>query len=287
MSDGIRSRTDAKLAKLHSRIVGRRGILVALSGGVDSALLLSETARFHKGRVVAVTVVSELQQREEKQLASRIAKIAQVEHRFLRLSPLEDERLRANTKERCYYCKRAIFTALRELAEEEGLALVIEGSNADDLGDYRPGRRALAELGIGSPLLEAGLNKAEIRQLAHDAGLPNASRPSQACLASRVPYGTPLDAAKLDHIAKAETHLHEAGFPEARLRDHGDIARIEVDQATLIDFVESSRREGLVVSLKALGFTYVVLDLEGYRMGAMNEVLTADELGRDREGSGS
>jgi pyridinium-3,5-biscarboxylic acid mononucleotide sulfurtransferase len=270
------SSLERKASALRRALSGDDGLLVAFSAGVDSSLLLAEAARAHRGRVLAVTVVSELQPLDEAPRAAQLAQELAVEHQLMQGSPLSNPWLRANPPERCYLCKRQIFGALVELAAQEGLARVVEGSNVDDDDDYRPGRRAIEELGVASPLKAAGLTKAEVRALARQAGLPNWDRPSQACLASRIPYGEPLTAAKLARVGEAEALLRRAGFDEVRLRDHGELARIEVPQRAIGRFADAQLRAELVEGLEALGFVYVTIDLKGYRTGAMNETLTAE-----------
>ena len=187
---------------------------------------------------------------------------------------MEDERFLANTPDRCYFCKASVCQQLIEYAQQHGYRYVIDGSNADDTGDYRPGARAAREYGMRSPLQEAGFTKADIRALARDLGLPNWDKPSSACLASRLPYGDPITAANLTQIGQAEGVLRDLGLRQYRVRHHGDVARIEVVQANFD--VILTHREAIVAALKALGYAYVALDLVGFRSGSMNEVIGKD-----------
>jgi uncharacterized protein len=203
--------------------------------------------------------------------ALQVARGMGVEPLVVELSVLDHPAFAANPPDRCYHCKSLIFTRLKDIAREQGLAWVVEGSNRDDLGDYRPGRRALEELGVRSPLLEAGLTKVEIRSLSRYLGLPTWDRPSLACLASRFPYGTALTAAALKKVDQAETFLGELGFGQRRVRHHGDIARLEIEAQDWPILLENRQR--IVARLRELGYTYVTVDLAGYRTGSMNEVL--------------
>lgn len=264
-------RSQDKLDWVRRRLAGRGGLLVAFSGGVDSSALLDLALEAHDGPVLAVTVTSALQPEGEDEAAAAVAADLGASHRFLELDVLADESIRPNDRQRCYHCKRRILTALNELARTEGLSEVIEGSNLDDDGDDRPGKRAVAELGVGSPLHQAGLLKSELRRFARERGLRVWDKPALACLASRIPYGEPLELKRLRRVDRAEAILRREGFAEVRLRDHGEIARIEVPAKRIAALVELSLRWRLVAELTALGYTYVAVDLVGYRTGAMNE----------------
>jgi uncharacterized protein len=183
------------------------------------------------------------------------------------------ERFRENPPDRCYHCKKAIFSKLATIAQALGFPCILEASNIDDLGDYRPGHRAVKELGARSPLVEAGLAKADVRALSKARGLPTWDKPSAACLASRIPYGEPITREKLARIEKGEAYLSKLGFGAARLRNHGEIARIEVPADEIPRLASAALRGRVVARLKALGFRYVTIDLEGYRSGSMNEAL--------------
>jgi len=247
-------------------------VLVAFSGGVDSTFLLSAAHEVLGDCVLAVTAASPVHPRRELSQARRLAKRLGVRHRILRSREFDDPRFVGNDPRRCYYCKRGLFTALLGIAEEEGLAAVVDGSNRDDLDDYRPGAEALRELGIRSPLQEAGLTKEGIRQLSRRRGLDTWDHPAQACLASRIPYGTELKRGDLEMVERAEEALHDLGYRQVRVRHHqGGLARIEVDGEDL-ERLLAGRRE-VVSALRDCGYLYVTLDLQGYRRGSLNEAL--------------
>ena len=244
--------------------------MVAFSGGVDSSLLLRVAADVLKDKVLAVVIDSPVFSREEIQAAKKLAKDLKVSLMTIKANTLEVPEVIKNTDRRCYYCKLFLFSRLRKIARQKSLNEILEGSNLDEAGDYRPGRKALEELNIRSPLEEAGFTKIEIRKLAKYLGLPNWNKPSVACLASRVPYGQPLNVDILSKIEKGEKILRQQGFSQVRLRHHGEIARIEIDPGEFSRWLEPVVREKAVASLKKLGYRYVALDLDGYRMGNLN-----------------
>lgn len=246
-------------------------VVVAYSGGVDSTSLLSVALEALGDRVLAVTAVSASLPERERQDATRIAKALGARHVLLETEELKDPGFLANAPDRCYYCKLSRFRDLSDYAQRLGYRAVVDGTNAEDARDHRPGRRAARELGVRSPLEEVGLTKAEIRQLARTRGLPNWDAPSDACLASRIPYGTPITAEKLSRIGRAEEVLRELGLGQLRVRDHGEIARIELEPGDLAAGL--NHRHRVVRELRSLGYAYVTLDLQGFRSGSMNEVL--------------
>lgn len=245
--------------------------VLAYSGGVDSSLLLKAASTVMGPRLIAVTADSETYPRGELSQARDYAAFLGVTLRVLRTSELETEEFVRNSDKRCYYCKKELFAKLRKLADKEGVAFVLDGSNTDDLGDYRPGRKAAEEFSVRSPLVEAGLSKAEIRQLARDLNLPQWDKPSLACLSSRIPYGTRITPAILDVIQSAEDRLRVFGFRQVRVRHHGDTARIELDPNEFGRLLAGDVYGKITAALKELGYTYICLDLEGYRTGSMNE----------------
>ena len=260
-----------KLNALKTILKEMDSVLVAFSGGVDSSLLLKVSYDVLGERTLAVLGASPSIPGYEQEEARSIAKEIGVKLVVLDKHELDDPEFVENTPDRCYFCKAGICEVLLAYAEQHGYRFVVDGANADDVGDYRPGARAAKEHGMRSPLQEVGLAKAEIRALAKEMGLPNWDKPSSACLASRIPYGEPIDETTLLQIGKAELVLRDLGFRELRVRHHGSVARIEVP---LNDFWELLlHREHIVMSLKRLGYNYVTLDLTGFRSGSMNEVL--------------
>jgi uncharacterized protein len=261
----------SKLERLQKLLNEMNGVLVAFSGGVDSSFLLKVAHDTLGERAVAVTAVSETYPEHELASAKKVAVLVGAKHVIIETSEFEVAEFRNNAPDRCYYCKKELFGKLKELAVELGLAVVVDGANADDTSDFRPGMRACRELGVCSPLQEAGFTKEEIRALSKEMDLPTWDMPSYACLASRFPYGTEITPEGLLRVGKGEEFLHSLGLRQVRLRDHGSIARIEVPLEAF-DLVLQHKDE-IVKSFKELGYLYVALDLEGYRMGSMNEGL--------------
>ena len=263
----------AKLERLRERLRVVGSAAVAFSSGVDSTFLLRVAHEELGERVVAVTARSHTFPKRELDEAAAFCRAEGVRHEVIDSEELDIPGFAENPPDRCYHCKRELFGRLLAFALENGLAAVLEGSNIDDDGDYRPGRRAIRELGIVSPLHEAGLTKAEIRALSREMGLPTSDKPSFACLASRFPYGERITAATLARVEKAEQWLLDAGFGlrQLRVRSHGDMARIEVPSDDIPRL--AARAAEIAAAFKDLGFAYVTLDLLGYRTGSMNETL--------------
>lgn len=244
------------------------------SGGTDSTLLLKVCAdTLGAKHVLAVTAVSESYTGAELESTRELATAMGVEHVVLPTAELSNPEFRANPADRCYHCKKELFAKAKTLAAERGFAVIFDGSNLDDLDDYRPGRRAAKEAGAVSPLLETGLTKADVRQLAKELGLSNWNAPANPCLASRVPYGGEITERKLRAIEQAEAFVKQLGFPVVRVRHHGDTARIEVPPQDIPRLATENVRGQLDAQLKLLGFTWVALDLRGYRTGSLNEAL--------------
>ncbi len=248
-------------------------VAVAFSAGVDSTLLLTVAAEELGERAVAVTARTCFFPERESREAEEFCRERGIRQIFLDYDELSVEGIRENPPDRCYLCKRHLFGQIQRIAAGEGLACVAEGSNVDDTGDYRPGLRAVAELGIRSPLREAGLTKADIRQLSRQRGLLTWEKPSFACLASRFVYGETITREGLARVEAAEDALLRRGFRQMRVRIHGNLARIEVLPEDLLRLMAEETRREVAAELKALGFAYVTLDLSGYRTGSMNEVL--------------
>lgn len=274
------SRTPDPLAAKERRleaILERCGsVVLGYSGGVDSTLLLKKALDVLGGdNVLAVTAATPTYEPGEVDEAERLATLLGARHARILSSELEDEGFLANPPERCYYCKTDLYGDLARLAAERGIATVIDGSQADDAKDWRPGLKALDEQGIASPLKEAGFTKADVRELSRRLGLPTAEKPANACLASRFPYGTEITVKDLERVGKAERVVREAGFDVVRVRHHGDVARIEVPPADRERLLEAAG--SIVPALKALGYVWVSMDLAGYRSGSMNEALEEGE----------
>ncbi|HTY20758.1 MAG TPA: ATP-dependent sacrificial sulfur transferase LarE [Geobacteraceae bacterium] len=253
-------------------IKGMTGCVIGFSGGVDSTLLFAVAKEVLGDRAIAVTITSEIHPDQELQEAREAAGRIGGRHRLLSVKALEIPGLAENSENRCYVCKKVIANELWSIAREEGVSFVIDGGNLDDRDDYRPGRQAALEAGIRSPLDEAGFTKDDIRQLSKKMGLATWDKPSYACLISRFPYSVYLTPEKLRRVALAEDFLREMGLRTVRVRFHEDVARIELGEAEY-ERVANELRRGVVEKVKEAGFAYVALDLQGYRTGAMNEVL--------------
>ena len=265
---------EEELSRLNHILSEMASVLIAYSGGVDSTLLLKVAIDTLDDKAVAVTAKSSTYPKREYQEGKEIAEKLGARHITIVSEELEIPEFSDNSPRRCYYCKKELFSKLLQVAGREGLACVADGSNFDDENDFRPGRDAARELGVRSPLSEAGLTKECIRRLSRELGLSTWDKPSFACLASRFPYGDKITPQKLHRVATAEEYLHILGFKQVRLRDHRDLARIEVDPMDIRRFFEYELRIQVSERLRELGYNYVTLDLLGYRSGAMNEVLS-------------
>ena len=263
-----------KEQKLQALLKSYGRVAIGFSGGVDSTLLLRASLdAVGAENVAAVIADTPSMPRREFEEALLLARGMGARCEVIDPNELGDPHYAANPANRCYFCKKCLFQGIAAWAAKNGFAVVLDGNNADDSGDYRPGRRAAQELGVKSPLMEAGLTKAEIRELSRKAGLPTAEKPAMACLASRVPYGTPVTAEVLGQIERAEEVLRTAGFIQCRVRHHGEIARIEVAPGELPRLLEPVLRETVSKGIKEAGYRFVTVDLQGYRMGSLNEAL--------------
>ena len=269
----LNSELENKYGVLTAELKKLNGLVIGFSGGVDSTFLVAVAGKILGNKALAVTVASPFCPDSELQEAKKFACQAGLNFDVIDADPLTEEKIAANSPDRCYYCKKLIFGKILKFASEQAIEYVADGSNADDNKDYRPGLKALKELKIISPLQLAGLTKSDIRALSKKMGLPTWQKESAACLASRIPYGEIITRDKLSRVEKAEAYLHRFGFSHLRVRSHGDLARLEVGQQDMTFFTKRDNCSKVTAELKKLGFTYVSLDLEGYRTGSLNEVL--------------
>ncbi len=261
-----------KLSKLKKILLESGSCLIAFSGGADSAFLLKiASCVLPEAKVIAVTANSATYPKEELLFAKNIARGLGVTHKVINTFELSDKRFLRNTRQRCYFCKKELFSKLKDIAKKNRLKFVFDASNISDKSDFRPGTKAKKESGIRSPLEEAGMTKADIRALSRDLGLLTWDKPSQACLASRIPYGMNISKPVLMRINQAENILRELGFSQVRARHYGGLCRIEVPKDEIARLINKS--QSIIDKLKKIGYNYVTLDLEGYRTGSLNEVV--------------
>ena len=272
----LKSETLLKFENLKNILKDMGTVLVGFSGGVDSSLLLKTAHEVLGDRVLAVIAQSDTYPEKEQKEAVKLAEEWKVRLKIIQTDELDNPKFVQNPPTRCYFCKNELFSKLKEIASSNDILFVCDGSNYEDLDDFRPGTKAAEELGVRSPLKEAGLIKDEIREISRWMGLPTWNKPSLACLSSRFPYNTEIDRDSLKQIALAEDFLRNKGFTQVRVRHHGQIARIELEPDEIVILMDPDLRRDVVENLKAFGYSYIALDLAGYRTGSMNEPLPDD-----------
>lgn len=266
-----------KQSRLKEIIQGWGKAAVAFSGGVDSSYLLKVSHDILRDNLIAITLDTAFFPRAEMEEACSFALRFGIRHHIIQADVFQVEELRHNPENRCYLCKKRGFSLIKQCAKELGIGVVADGTNADDAFDYRPGAKAAEELGVQNPLQQAGLTKEEIRELSKEAGLSEYQKPSNTCLATRIPYGEEITLEKLEKIERSEEFLHSLGFIQVRIRCHGNLARIELEPDMIESIAEKDLREKIAQELKKMGFTYVSLDLSGYRTGSMNATIKLSE----------
>jgi len=268
-----RSRLDRTIRSLKERLARTGGLLVAFSGGVDSAVVARLAHEALAGRAVAVTIDSQTFTKDELAQARRLARLIGIRHLVLKHDELKDQNFCKNPPERCYFCRKGMAARLLLTARRLGLLAVADGANLSDLSEHRLGIKAATEAGIIHPLMEEGVDKKGVRRMARALGLPVHDRPSSACLSSRIPYGEEITEEKLKRVARAEAYLRKLGFRQVRVRSHGMMARIEVDKDLLPRLFRKGTAQRIVSRFRKLGFIYITADLDGYRSGSMDEAL--------------
>lgn len=268
---------NASYEKLKNWFKQFNGALVAFSGGVDSSLLLAAARDALGDKALGVTATSETYSTEELERAKKIATDLGARHIIIKTSEFDDANFTSNPPDRCYHCKKELLQKLFEIAKQENISFIVDGTNADDANDYRPGSRATKEIPTRSPLAELKISKDEVRKMAKERGLPNWDHPACACLASRIPYGEEITPARLRKIANAEREIRALGYRVLRVRDHDTLARVELSPDEIAKAATEESRAKIVDACKRAGYTYVCIDLEGYRMGSFNQLLDREK----------
>ena len=265
-----------KFTELKKNLNSLGRVIIAYSGGVDSTLLLKAASLSCLNEILAVTGASESIPDEELSFTTEMTSALNIRHSIIKTDELRDRNYSSNPGDRCYYCKKELFSRLRQIADKEDFTYILDGSNTDDTEDWRPGRRATSELGVISPLIDAGLSKKEIRDLSRSLSLPTWNKPATPCLSSRFPYGEKITADALQQVNHAENFIRSFGIKELRVRHHSDTARIEINPDEFPLIMDQEIRNKITAHLKSLGYKYVTLDLQGFRSGSLNEIITDD-----------
>jgi uncharacterized protein len=265
--------TDDKFTALKKRLKQMDRVIIAFSGGVDSTFLLKTASVSDMSKVLAVTGVSASLSQEEYSFAKKMAESFDIDYRTITTEELDNSSYTENSPDRCYHCKKDLFAKLKEIAAEENFPFILDGTNADDARDWRPGSRAAREEGVESPLCDIGFTKKEIRAVSKSLGLPTWNKPATPCLSSRFPYGQKITVEALDRVEKAEAFIKKYGVKELRVRNHSEVARIEVLPEDFLKIMDGPARDEINNYLKSIGFKYVTIDLQGFRSGSGNEVL--------------
>ncbi len=268
--------TNDKFDKLKDNLKKMDRVIIAFSGGVDSTFLLKAASLSGLNEILAVTGLSESLPQEEFSYAKEMADLLNIKHEIIITEELKDTNYSNNSPDRCYYCKKELFSKIKDIAMNENFSFILDGTNADDTRDWRPGKRAAKEEGVQSPLLDVGLSKKEIREISHTLALPTWNKPSTPCLSSRFPYGQKITEEALEKVNKAEVFIRKFGVKELRVRVHSEMVRIEILPEEFQKLMNNSVREEIIAFLKSLGYRFITLDLQGFRSGSANEIFLKD-----------